>query len=88
MEMLNNLFRLPAIAAVCLFPLPVSAREERVSLISGSDGMDNFTIVGDGPKPQISNRPADLDRHGGAGMTAGILDFAQIPGGDGAAEVS
>ena len=43
---------------------------------------------GDESKPQTSNCPADLDRDRGAGMTAGILDFAQVPGGDRAAEVS
>lgn len=47
MKMLSNLFRLPAIAAICLFLLPASAQEERISLISGTEGMDNFTVVGD-----------------------------------------
>ena len=47
MKMLSNLFRLPAIAAICLFLLPASAQEDRISLISGTEGMDNFTIVGD-----------------------------------------
>jgi len=43
----RNLFRLPAIAAICLFLLPAAAQEDRISLISGTEGMDNFTIVGD-----------------------------------------
>lgn len=43
----GNLFRLPAIAAICLFLLPAAAQEDRISLISGTEGMDNFTIVGD-----------------------------------------
>ena len=47
MKMLSNLFRLPAIAAICLFLLPASAQEDRISLISGAEGVDNFTIVGD-----------------------------------------
>ena len=47
MKMLSNLFRLPTIAVICLFLLPASAQEERISLISGTEGMDNFTIVGD-----------------------------------------
>ena len=47
MKMLDNLLRLPAIAAICLFLLPAAAQEDRISLISGTEGMDNFTIVGD-----------------------------------------
>lgn len=47
MQMHGNLFRLPAIVAICLFLLPAAAEEERISLISGTEGMDNFTIVGD-----------------------------------------
>ena len=47
MKTLSNMFRLPAIAATCLFLLPASAQEDRISLISGTEGMDNFTVVGD-----------------------------------------
>ena len=47
MKTLSNMFRLPAIAAICLFLLPASAQEDRISLISGTEGMDNFTVVGD-----------------------------------------
>ncbi len=40
-------FHLPTALAVGLILLPAAAQEERISLISGSEGMENFTIVGD-----------------------------------------
>ena len=47
MKILRNFFRIPAVIAICLLVLPACAEEERISLITGPEGMDNFTIVGD-----------------------------------------
>ncbi len=47
MKAQSTLFRLTAAAAICLFLQPAAAQEERISLISGTEGMDNFTVVGD-----------------------------------------
>lgn len=47
MKAQSTLFRLTAAAAICLFLLPAAAQEDRISLISGTEGMDNFTVVGD-----------------------------------------
>ena len=44
---MKKLSRLSAAAAICLFLLPATAQENRTSLIMGTEGMDNFTIVGD-----------------------------------------
>ncbi len=47
MQAQSTLFRLAVATAVCLFLLPAAAQEDRISLISGTEGMDNFTVVGD-----------------------------------------
>ena len=47
MKAQRTLYRLTAAAAIYLFLLPAAAQEDRISLISGTEGMDNFTVVGD-----------------------------------------